>query len=139
MVSTTYKEASEFIEEASRLFCQNMFVEHDSTDLPLVAYYRTERLFNERAQRNSDRRKTAKTDTYDSALDPRSLRKVYILVCAQEEDEVLKFIKEQGTVHCICKFISTMVPEWNKIRLKVGHTRQFWGKWMMELGRHSIC
>ncbi|ELB2078610.1 AAA family ATPase [Vibrio parahaemolyticus] len=118
--STTYKEASEFIEEASRL-CQNMFVEHDSTDLPLVAYYGTERLFNERAQRNSDRRKTAKTDGYDSALDPRSLEERFISWFAQEEDEVLKFNKNKALYNAFVNSISTMVPEWNKIRFSWAH------------------
>ncbi|MGY0219381.1 AAA family ATPase [Endozoicomonadaceae bacterium StTr2] len=118
--STTYKEANDFIEEAS-LLCQNMFEENDSTDLPLVAYYGTERLFNERSQRNSDRRKTAKTDGYDSALDPRSLEERFISWFAQEEDEVLKFNKNIALYNAFVNSISTMVPEWSNIKFSWAH------------------
>lgn len=118
--STTYKEANDFIEEAFQL-TQNMFVEHDSTNLPLVAYYGTERLFNERAQRNSDRKKTAKTDGYDSALDPRSLEERFISWFAQEEDDALKFNKNKDLYHAFVNSISTMVPEWNEIKFSWAH------------------
>ncbi|MDP4497691.1 AAA family ATPase [Vibrio cholerae] len=118
--STTYKEANEFIEEAY-LLCQNMFVEHDKTDLPLVAYYGTERLFNERSQRKPDRRKAAKTDGYDSALDPRSLEERFISWFAQEEDDVLKFNKNKALYNAFVNSISTMVPEWNEIRFSWAH------------------
>ena len=118
--STTYKEANEFIEEANRL-CQNMFDENDSTDLPLIAYYGTERLFNERHQRNSDRKKTAKTDGYDSALDPRSLEERFISWFAQEEDDVLKFNKDTALYNGFVNTISAMVPEWNNIKFSWAH------------------
>lgn len=118
--STTYKEAEDFIQEAFQL-CQNIFKEHDSTNLPIVAYYGTERLFNERAQRKPDRKKVAKTDGYDSALDPRSLEERFISWFAQEEDDVLKFNKNRGLYNAFVNSISTMVPEWNEIRFSWAH------------------
>lgn len=118
--STTYKEASSFIDEAASL-CQNIFNSNDTTNLPLVAYYGTERLFNERAQRYTDRKRKAKTDGYDSALDPRSLEERFISWFAQEEDEVLKFNKDKSLYNAFVNAISTMVPEWNDIKFSWAH------------------
>lgn len=118
--STTYKEANEFIAEAMTL-CNSIFTENHNTELPLIAYYGTERLFNERSQRNLDRKKTSKTDGYDSALDPRSLEERFISWFAQEEDEVLKFNKNKDLYTAFSQTISTMIPDWKEIRFSWAH------------------
>lgn len=118
--STTYKEANEFINEAY-ILCSNMFEENDKTDLPLIAYYGTERLFSERSQRNHTMKTTAKTDGYGSALDPRSLEERFISWFAQEEDEVLKFDKNKDLYSAFANAISNMVPDWSQIRFSWKH------------------
>ncbi|QFT53085.1 AAA family ATPase [Microbulbifer sp. THAF38] len=118
--STTYKEAASFINEAKSL-CSNMFNEYDETNLPLIAYYGTERLFNERSQRSIEKKVTAKTDGYDSALDPRALEERFISWFANEEDEVLKFNKDKGLYNAFVEAISIMVPAWQKIRFSWAH------------------
>lgn len=118
--STTYKEANEFINEAIAL-CSHMSTEEDITDLPLIAYYGTERLFNERAQRNQATKKTTKTDGYDSALDPRALEERFISWFSQEEDEVLKFNKDNSLYNAFVNTISTMVPDWKQIKFSWAH------------------
>lgn len=118
--STTYKEAIDFINCAQSL-CSHMFEEGDVTDLPLIAYYGTERLFSERSQRNLITKKTSKTDGYDSALDPRSLEERFISWFAQEEDAVLKFNKNKNLYIAFVDAISAMVPSWNKIRFSWAH------------------
>lgn len=118
--STTYIDASDLINKANQL-CAGMSDKNDKTDLPLIAYYGTERLFNERGQRKPAMRLTARTEGYSGALDPRALEERFISWFALEEDNILKFRKSSALYDAFAKTITTLVPDWNSIRFSWAH------------------
>lgn len=118
--STTYIDASRFIDKACEI-CSGMFDEKDKTSLPLIAYYGTERLFNERGQRKPGLKITARTEGYYGALDPRSLEERFISWFSLEEDKILKFDKDPEHYDAFVEAITTMVPDWNDIRFSWPH------------------
>lgn len=143
--STTYKEANELILYAQEL-CRGIYDENDKTNLPLIAYYGTERLFNEKHQRKPHLKKTSRAEGYAAALDPRSLEERFITWFADYEDAVLKFGKDKGLYDAFTNAISTMVPDWQEIRFSWKHKailgRMKDGTWssfdMMSSGYKSI-
>ncbi|OEF86137.1 MULTISPECIES: AAA family ATPase [Vibrio] len=116
--STSYKDANKLI-DFSKDLCKNIFDENDTTTLPLIAYYGTERLFNERAQRI--RKASTRLDGYVAALDPRSFSERFVNWFADYEDSILKLGRDPELYNAFCEAIITMVPDWEKITYSHQH------------------
>ncbi len=108
--ATSYKEATTLINAAKKITedIRNGL----QTSLPLIAYYGTERLSNEKLQRTAYAKESSRLDGYYSALDPRSFQQKFLLWYKTYEDSILKFKKDKALYNAFVETITTMIPEW---------------------------
>lgn len=112
--ATTYKDAANLINTAKEL--TNEVRRGNPVSIPLIAYYGTERLSNEKLQRSAYAKESSRIDGYYSALDPRSFQQKFLLWFKTYEDSVLKFNKDKSLYNAFVDTIVAMIPEWKDIK-----------------------
>jgi predicted ATP-binding protein involved in virulence len=112
--STSYRHANELINRAKEI--TNIVRAGGEVNLPLIAYYGTERLSSEKPQKQAYTKKGSRLDGYYSALDPRSFQQKFLLWFKTLEDSVLKFNKEKTLYTAFVNAITSMVPGWKDIK-----------------------
>ncbi len=112
--STSYRYANELIKSAKIL--TGKIRDGEDCDLPLIAYYGTERLSGEKPQKQAYAKRGSRLDGYYSALDPRSFQQKFLLWFKTFEDSVLKFNKDKTLYTAFADSITSMVPGWKNVK-----------------------
>ncbi len=112
--STSYKYANTLINDAKALVAKVR--DGESVDLPLLAYYGTDRLSTEKLQKQAYAKQGSRLDGYYGALDPRSFQIKFLAWFKIFEDSILKFNKDKTLYNAFVDTITSMVPQWKNIR-----------------------
>ena len=112
--STSYRYASDLITSAKIL--TNKVREGEEVNLPLIAYYGSERLSSEKLQKKAYAKRGSRLDGYYSALDPRSFEQKFLLWFKTFEDSALKFYKDKTLYNAFTNTIASMVPGWKSVK-----------------------
>jgi predicted ATP-binding protein involved in virulence len=120
--STSYKSARELINMAKRN--TKLVREGETVDLPLLAYYGTERLSSERHERKPYLKKSSRLDGYTGAFDPRSVKRKFLNWFKTIESTKLQQFQEEKEVddalyEAFVQAINKMVPEWSKVHFNL--------------------
>lgn len=113
--STDWKHASALINRAKELIQQVRNPEKNPINLPLIAYYGTERLSAEMHQKQAYAKQGSRLDGYYAALDPRSIKRKFLGWFKTFEDSALKFKKDKTLYNAFTEAITGMVKEWQHI------------------------
>lgn len=110
--ATSQKEAKELINKAKEL--TKKVRTGEPVNLPLIAYYGTERL-SEKFEKRAYAKKSSRLDGYYSALDPRSFEQKFLSWFKTFEDSALKFNKDKTLYYTFVAALKSMIPEWKNI------------------------
>lgn len=108
-----WKHAEVLINQVKQLTTQVRAGE--SVQLPLIAYYGTERFSVEKVRKPSYAKNGSRLDGYDNALNPRSSKLKFLNWFKTFEDSVLKFNKDKTLYQAFTNAIISMVPHWENI------------------------
>jgi len=142
--ATNYKYAKEIIDKAKELATKVR--EGESVNLPLIAYYGTERVNDKNQKKVTYQKQGSRLDGYYGALDSRTLKGQFLEWFKSYEDSVLKFGKDKTLYNAFTNAITNMVEDWEKIHFSwamddmMGQLKD--GSWvsfsMMSAGYQSI-
>ncbi len=112
--NTSYKHAKDLISSSKVL--TSKIRKGEPADLPLIAYYGTEQLSNEKLQKQGYAKKGSRLDGYYNALDPHSFQQKFLEWFKTVEDSALKFNKDKTLYNVFTKTITNMIPGWKNLR-----------------------
>ncbi len=95
-------------------FSQKYYDSGENTQLPLLAYYGTGRLWLN-GEKTEYKQRGYRIDGYHNALNPKISNKTFLSWYKTYEDEILKFKKDDSLLRAFKKAITTCVEEWSDI------------------------